>query len=225
LYFACPWALLLRNGDRQNHHSRFECIEWPLPLATKNTKFQFLPAYTIEMNGSNAPKNKWGDRIYIPRGQQWFTIMEEEERQEAVRAEEKRRAEEAAAQRAANKLRGQREQSRVALLKQQTKLAHNELVRLNALAEAAPESVESPSVGDFKKDASGQLYRWAQVQTQGGPGYRRQRPQWYKVSKQTNYEPNLQAYLNRVRRLGTNYQTRRKNRRQSRKSRKSRRRS
>jgi hypothetical protein len=175
------------------------------------------------MNNSNVPKNKWGNPIYIPRGESWFNIMEEEKRQEAIRAEERRVAQEAAAQRAANKLRGQREQSRVALLKQQTKLAHNELVRLDALAEAAAESVGTPSIGDFKKDASGQLYRWALLQSQGGPGYRRQRPQWYKVSKQTNYEPDLQVYLNRVRRLGANYQTRRKNRRQSRKSRKARR--
>ena len=168
------------------------------------------------MNGSNVPKNKWGNPIYIPRGESWFNIMEEEKRQEAIRAE-------AAAQAAAEKLRGQREQSRIAALRREQTQMRNELRRLNALAEAAAESVGTPSIGDFKKDASGQLYRWALLQTQGGPGYRRQRPQWYKVSKQTNYEPDLQVYLNRVRRLGANYQTRRKNRRQSRKSRKTRR--
>lgn len=193
--------------------------------AKKNTKFQFLPAYTIEMNGSNAPKNKWGNTIYIPRGEQWFTIMEEEERQGVARAEERRRAQEAAALAAAEKRRGQQEQSRVAALKREQGQMRNELKRLNALADTAPEVVETPSIGDFKKNASGQLYRWAHIQGQGGPGYRRQRPQWVKVSKQTNYEPDLQVYLNRVRRLGANYQTRRKNRRQSRKSRKSTRRS
>ena len=175
------------------------------------------------MNGSNVPKNKWGDRIYIPRGESWFNIMEEEKRQEVIRAEEKRLAQEAAAQAAAEKRRGQQEQSRVAALKREQTLMRNELRRLNALAEAAAESVGTPTIGDFKKDVSGQLYRWALLQSQGGPGYRRQRPQWYKVSKQTNYEPDLQVYLNRVRRLGANYQTRRKNRRQSRKSRKTRR--
>jgi hypothetical protein len=168
------------------------------------------------MNGSNVPKNKWGNPIYIPRGESWFNMMEEDKRQEAIRAE-------AAAQAAAEKLRGQREQSRVAAIKREQTQMRNELRRLNALAEAAAESVGTPSIGDFKKDASGQLYRWALLQVQGGPGYRRQRPQWYKVSKQTNYEPDLQVYLNRVRRLGANYQTRRKNRRQSRKSRKTRR--
>lgn len=175
------------------------------------------------MNGSNKPKNKWGDPIYIKPGESWFEIMEEEERQEAVRAEERRRTEAAAAEAAAAKRRGQQEQSRIAAIRREQGLTRAELVRLNALAEAAPETVENPQIGNFKKNATGQLYRWALLQAQGGPGYRRQRPQWYKVSKATNYEPDLQVYLNRVRRLGSNYQTRRRNRRQSRKARKTRR--
>lgn len=175
------------------------------------------------MNGSNKPKNKWGDPIYIKPGESWFNIMEEEERKAAAREEEKRRAEAAAAEAAAAKRRAQQEQSRLAALRREQGLIKAELQRLNALAEAAKEVVENPQIGDFKKNATGQLYRWAALQTQGASGYRRQRPQWYKVSKATNYEPDLQVYLNRVRRLGSNYQTRRRNRRQSRKARKTRR--
>jgi hypothetical protein len=159
----------------------------------------------------NKPKNKWGDPIYIKPGESWFEIMEEEERKAAAAAAE-------AAAKAAEKLRAQREQSRIALLRRHTTLMREELRRLNALAEAAPAEVANPTIGDFKKGADGQLYRWALLQA-AGPGYRRQRPQWYKVSKETDYEPDLQVYLNRVRRLGTNYQTRRRNRRASRKSR------
>jgi hypothetical protein len=162
-------------------------------------------------NGSNKsynlPKNKWGDPIYIKPGESWFDIMEEE----------KRKAEEAAAK-AAEKLRRQREQSRIALIQLQTRQMRDELRRLNALAEAAPANVPNPSIGDFKKAANGTLYRWAESHMRGGPGYRRQRPQWHKVTKETNYEPDLQVYLNRVARLGTNYQTRRRNRRASRRN-------
>ena len=168
------------------------------------------------MNGSNKPKNKWGDPIYIKPGESWFNIMEEEERQKAARAQ-------AAAEAAAAKRRAQQEQSRLAAIRREQGLARAELQRLNALAEAAKEVVENPQIGDFKKNATGQLYRWAAIQTQGASGYRRQRPQWYKVSRETDYEPDLQVYLNRVRRLGSNYQTRRRNRRQSRRARKTRR--
>jgi hypothetical protein len=169
----------------------------------------------------NKPRNKFGDPIYFKPGESWFDMMEEEERQAAIRAEERRLAEAAAAAAAAEKLRAQREQSRLAAIRRNTELMRESLRRLNALAEAAPAEVQNPAIGDFKKGADGQLYRWALLQT-GGPGYRRQRPQWYKVTKQTNYEPDLQVYLNRVRRLGSNYQTRRRNRRSTRKTRRSR---
>ncbi len=180
----------------------------------------------------NKPKNKWGDPIYIKPGESWFNIMEEEERQAALRAEERRVAEEvrrreeaaaaaAAAQAAAERLRAQREQSRIAQLRRNTQLARESLVRLNALAAAATADVADPKIGDFKKGANGQLYRWALLQA-AGPGYRRQRAQWHKVSRETNYEPDLQVYLNRVARLGRNYQSRRRNRRSGRKTRRSR---
>jgi hypothetical protein len=166
---------------------------------------------------SNKPKNKWGDPIYIKPGESWFNIMEEEERQAALRAEERRREEAAAAAAAAERLRQQREQSRIAQLRRNTQRAREELIRLDALAAAAPAEIADPKIGDFKKGANGQLYRWALLQA-AGPGYRRQRAQWHKVSRETNYEPDLQVYLNRVRRLGTNYQSRRRNRRSARRT-------
>jgi chromosome segregation ATPase len=171
------------------------------------------------MSGNNQPKNKWGNPIHIKPGESWFNIMEEEERKAAAREEERRRAEAAAAEVAAAKRRAQQEQSRLAALRRETNQMREQLRKLNALAEAAPANVVNPQIGNFKKAANGQLYRWAHLQVQGGPGYRRQRPQWYKVARHTNYEPDLQVYLNRVRRLGANYQTRRRNRRNSRKTR------
>lgn len=207
----------------QNLHCRSEYTEFPLPCLKKTLKFQFLPAPIVEMSGSNKPKNKWGDPIYIKPGESWFNIMEEDQRQAAARAEEQRRAAAVAAQAAAERRREQQEQSRLAAIRREKEDMREKLRLMNALAETAKEVVENPQIGDFKKDATGQLYRWALLHAQGGPGYRRQRAQWYKVSKETNYEPDLQVYLNRVRRLGSNYQSRRRNRRQSRKSRKTRR--
>ena len=170
------------------------------------------------MEPNNYPKNKWGNKIYIPKSQEWYQIMKNQEEQE--RAQQ-------AARRAAEALRRRQEEARraqeaaaaaAAALQAEKNALKQRLRELNALAEAAPLNVQNPKYGNFKKNASGQLYRWTKKTK--GPGYQRQKNSWQKVSRQLNYEPNLQVYLNRVAKYGSNYQTRRRNRRQARKSRK-----
>lgn len=151
---------------------------------------------------SNVPRNKWGDPIYIPRSQEWWQIMENEKEAEKQRKEQQRVA------------------SHQGRIRRETENARRRLVELDALAEAAPASVENPKIGDFKKNASGQLFRWAVPRRQARPGQRAPAAEWIKVSRQFNYEPDVQVWINRTRRIGTNYQRQRKGRK-SRKQRRS----
>lgn len=93
------------------------------------------------------------------------------------------------------------------------------LRRLNAKAAAAPLSLANPQPGDFKKNASGQLYVWKRPLNASG---QKLKARWMPVSKNTDYETDLQKYYNRITRIGRNYQSRRRDRRQSRKTRKQR---
>lgn len=137
-------------------------------------------------------------------------------RQAAQEAAAQRAAEaEAQAQQAAAREQARRQQQ----ISAETGQMRAQLRQLNAKAAAAPLSVANPQPGDFKKNASGQLYVWKRPINASG---RKGAAKWMPISRNTDYETDLQKYYSRIARIGKNYQSRRRNRRQSRKTRKQR---